>query len=364
MSVNKEAANYGDLEVQITRCMYEIKYKPEEQKEYNIPKFAQILVGDEYIKELWKRHRKEEWKGFWRPYVQRVLEVYAPDDEARKLLFAINGFSEEYRDLGIEQRRKKYADENGCVSRTVGNREKKAIRAVVKELCNEIQENDRRWLKVYADEVFAKLDGAKPDDEINEYESKTLTDDKLTSILRLDAPEVAEGSSDKPGKVPPDGAQAIKRLQRRQNIVTVVVIILAVGIATDWLHGYLGTRMAGNKEEATPLIEDIFVITPEIQLHPGEKGLIQLEIVPDGADIDSVSCMPKDPGVATVAHRVVKAQDEWQEENHETQIAVQGGVSLERQVYVKVLPNPGEQSAGAGMPDGKPMENEGEEGEQ
>ncbi len=363
MSRNKETANYEDLKVQLTRCMEEIKHKSEEQKEYNMPKFAQILVGDEYIKELRKKHREKEWKIFWPLYVQEVLKEYAPD-EARKLLLAVNGFLEEYRDLNIKQRLKKYADEIERTPRTVQNREKTAIKLVVQKLYDEIQQSNRRELKILADEAFAKLDGAKPDDEINEYESKTLTDDKMTSILPLDVPEVAEGSSDKPGKVPPDGSQAIKRLQQRQNIVTIVVIILAIGIAADWLHGYLSTRMARNEEEAAPLISDILVITPEIQLYPGKEGIIQLDVAPDGADIDSVNCIPDDPGVATVDHRIVTAQDEWQEEDHETQIRVQGGVSPDRQVHVTVLPDPREQFTGADRPDGKPTGKEGKEGEQ
>lgn len=193
-----------------------------------------------------------------------------------------------------------------------------------------------------------------PDDEIDGYESETDTDYKPTP-MPPDSPEATEKSSKK--QTFPDQTQAIKRLQRRQNIVIAVVIILVVEAAVDCLYSYLSTRIVEN--EAAPLIEDILVITPEIQLYPGKEALIQMDIVPDEANIDSVSCIPDDPDVATVAHRMVTAQPKWQEENHETQITVQGGVSPSSQVHVTVLPDPREQFTGADRPDGKNVEREG-----
>lgn len=121
MSINKETANYGELKVQLTSCMKEIKYEgTDRETDYNISKFAQILIGNEYIKKLREKHREEEWEDFGRLYVKRVLEVYAPKNR-QDLLFSIDGFSEEYCKLGIGARYKKYAGEIKLSTKTVRN---------------------------------------------------------------------------------------------------------------------------------------------------------------------------------------------------------------------------------------------------
>lgn len=315
MSRNKETANYGDLEVQITRCMYEIKYEgTKKKKEHNMSKFAQILIGNGYIKKLREKHREEEWEDFWQLYVKKVLEVYAPKNR-QDLLFSINGFFEEYCKLGIEERYEKYADEIKLSTKTVRNWEDKVIEEIVKKLLNEIQENNRRWLKVYADEVFAVLGSAKPDDEINEYEAETLTYDKPTPMPN--SLKDTEGSSERKSRQNPMLSIKEKIMQytkKRYNafwdfpkegdgfgvkiaIIFVIVVIIFAGSITR--HG-----------DSDPWTGELFIRGPDgsekseynFTLDVGKGTIINIYGMPDYIDIEKLEILiyPKGTDLITV----------------------------------------------------------------
>lgn len=293
MSGNKETANYGDLEVQITRCMYEIKHDgTNRETDYNISKFVQILVGDEYIKEHRKEHREEEWKAFRQPYAKRVLKVYTDDDD-RELLLGINGFSEKYCELGVGSRYKKIADEMGVTTKTVRNKEDKAIVGVVKELLNEIQKNDRYELKLLADEVFAELDGAKP-------------------------------VPSKPPKKEWDKRKFLKWLSG--NIVAILIFLAII------LHIYLSDfvpnppKKEEPDEDGSPEIISFSVMNPDICLVPGGQEFIDVDVYPDEANKNRLSTVTENPEIAWTEHLLVNAVEDIQDEDeHLATIIVQTG---------------------------------------
>ncbi len=287
MSVNKEAANYGDLEVQITRCMYEIKHDgTNRETDYNISKFVQILVGDEYIKEHRKEHREEEWKAFRQPYAKRALKVYADDDD-RELLLGINGFSEKYCELGVGSRYKKIADEMGVTTKTVRNKEDKAIVGVVKELLNEIQKNDRHELKLLADEVFAELDGAKP-------------------------------VPSEPQKKEWDKRKFLKWLS--EHIVTILILLVMISHIPSFQEEEEPTG------EDSPEIISFSVMNPDISLAPGGHESIDIDVYPDEADKSRLSTVTKNPEIAWTEHLLVNAVENIQDEDeHLATIIVQTG---------------------------------------
>ena len=298
MSRNKETANYGELEAQLISCMKEIKYEgTKKKKEYNMSKFAQILIGNEYIKKLREKHREEEWEDFGRLYVKRVLGVYAPKNR-KDLLFSINGFSEEYCKLEIEERYKKYAGEIKLSTKTVRNWEDEGIEEVVKKLFNEIQENDRRWLKVYADEVFAALDSAKsvPPEPIIEPDT--------------------DGEQDK--------RKFLKGLSG--NIVAILVSLALI------LHIFLNDfvlslpQRGESDEKNSPEIISFSVMNPDISLAPGGHESIDVDVYPDEADKSRLSTVSENPEIAWTEHLLVNAEENIQDEDeHLATIIVQTG---------------------------------------
>lgn len=346
---------------------------------------AELLVRKFEDEKAWEPYRKERRAQFCLLYLIRIIEEFVHGDENREIVWLgfnlLGGFDD------IKSIKKRY---NAYASKALETKSNERIKVwedtygSLKDIENDLieglidtlertakKDKQGKMCLGFAEKIIKEL----PKDFPNGIPEKVPLPTPRCLKMQADindklmptpnGPKVAEESSDKLGNIFLRLTRIIKQLLKgKEKIIIDARIVLAVVIISCCLCIYLSPRMAGNEEEAAPLISDILVITPEIQLYPGEEGMIQLDVAPDGADIDSVNCIPDDPVVVTVDHRIVTAQAEWQEENHETQITVYGGMSPKRQVHVTVLPDLREQFTGADRPDGKPKGNEGKEDEQ
>lgn len=324
---------------------------------------AELLVRKFEEDKAWEPYCKGRRDQFCLLYLIKIIEEYVPGEDNKEIVWLSFNLLDGFDDIKISKKRyNAYANKaletnsNEHVKEywirpydSLQKIENKLIDRLVKVLENAaIKDKQGKMHLGFAEKIIKELPKNFPDG--------------IPEKIPLPTPrclKMQNSTEDEPTPMLlPDRTRTIKRLQLEVNIVIAMVIVLAMVIVVDRLHS---ARMAENEKGAAPLIMDILVTTPEIRLYPGKEGVIQLDIVPDGADVDSVNCIPDDPRVATVDHRIIKAQAEWQEENHETQITVQGGVSPHRQVYVTVLPDPREQFNGADRPDGRNEEKEGEQ---
>lgn len=205
-----EIKDRSGLVVGLTAFMDEIRHDLSAKKEHDILKFVRLLVGEKYA----SRSPFKENGGllFCRNYCAAIFKEYIPNEDKDEyeyeyvysLFMSVNGLSAEYANLSLTKRIERFANRQGCSTKTVYNHLKGKAPKVCEELADQICILGRKNLWALADEVFSQLADCLNDTD----EEIPNADDAIDSDGASSPENVAEGHMNAPRWGDSDGGRS------------------------------------------------------------------------------------------------------------------------------------------------------------